>query len=86
MGAGLAILALAMIGTDARLGQSVIIIAATSIDYGTGVGDFAYLGVGVSILVACLSSRLPDSMQALASAMALWLSKERCVHQARRCE
>lgn len=49
IGAGSAIMALAMVGVDAKVGQAVIINANATLDHDASLGDFAHLGVGVQI-------------------------------------
>lgn len=49
VGAGCAIMALAMVGVDASLGEGVIINANATVDHDAEAGDFAHLGVGVQL-------------------------------------
>lgn len=49
IGQGVAVLAMAVIGTDARLGQGAIVNAGALVDHDVCVGDFAHLGVGVNL-------------------------------------
>lgn len=49
VGAGTAVMALAVVGTHARLGRGVIVNAGTVVDHNAEVGDFGHLGVGVSL-------------------------------------
>lgn len=49
LGAGTAVMALAMVGVDARVGQAAIINANATLDHDAVLGDFAHLGVGVQI-------------------------------------
>lgn len=46
---GCAIMALAMVGVDARLGRGTIVNANATVDHDASLGDFAHLGVGVQI-------------------------------------
>ncbi|WP_339079440.1 acetyltransferase [Pseudomonas sp. TMP9] len=49
VGAGTAIMALAMVGVDALIGQGGIVNANATVDHDTSLGDFAHLGVGVQL-------------------------------------
>lgn len=49
VGAGCAIMALAMIGVDAQLGEGSIVNANSTVDHDASMGDFAHLGVGVQL-------------------------------------
>lgn len=49
LGAGTAVMALAMIGVDAQVGRAAIINANATLDHDAVLGDFAHLGVGVQI-------------------------------------
>lgn len=49
VGAGCAIMALAMVGVDASVGEGVIINANATVDHDAEAGDFAHLGVGVQL-------------------------------------
>lgn len=49
VGAGTAIMALAMVGVDASLGEATIVNAHATVDHDARLGDFAHLGVGVQI-------------------------------------
>ena len=49
LGAGVAIMACAMVGTDARLGKAAIVNASATVDHDAALGDFAHLGVGVQL-------------------------------------
>lgn len=49
LGAGTAVMALAMVGVDAQVGQAAIINANATLDHDAKLGDFAHLGVGVQI-------------------------------------
>ncbi len=46
---GSAIMSLAVVGADARLGQGVIINAGAVVDHDVILGDFVHLGVGVCL-------------------------------------
>lgn len=49
LGAGTAVMALAVIGVDAQVGRAAIINANATLDHDAVLGDFAHLGVGVQI-------------------------------------
>jgi len=49
LGAGSAVMALAMVGVDAQVGRATIINANATLDHDAVLGDFAHLGVGVQI-------------------------------------
>lgn len=49
LGAGTAVMALAMVGVDAQVGRAAIINANATLDHDAVLGDFAHLGVGVQI-------------------------------------
>ncbi|WP_414730207.1 acetyltransferase [Zhongshania aliphaticivorans] len=49
LGAGSAVMALAMVGVDAQVGRATIINANVTLDHDAVLGDFAHLGVGVQI-------------------------------------
>lgn len=49
IGQGVAVLAMAVIGTDARLGRGAIVNAGAVVDHDVCIGDFAHLGVGVNL-------------------------------------
>ncbi len=49
LGAGTTVMALAMVGVDAQVGQAAIINANATLDHDAVLGDFAHLGVGVQI-------------------------------------
>lgn len=49
IGAGSAVMALAVVGCDARLGEGCIINAHATVDHDAVLGDFAHLGVGVHL-------------------------------------
>ena len=49
LGAGTAVMALAMVGADAKVGRGAIINANATLDHDAVLGDFAHLGVGVQI-------------------------------------
>lgn len=49
IGAGSAIMALAMVGVDATIGEAAIVNANATVDHDASVGDFAHLGVGVQL-------------------------------------
>lgn len=49
IGAGSAIMALAMVGVDVHIGEGAIINANATVDHDASLGDFAHLGVGVQI-------------------------------------
>ncbi len=49
LGAGTAVMALAMVGADAKVGRGAIINANATLDHDAILGDFAHLGVGVQI-------------------------------------
>ncbi|WP_308367609.1 acetyltransferase [Microbulbifer sp. TB1203] len=49
LGAGSAVMALALVGVDARIGKGVIVNAHATVDYDAILGDFAHLGVGVHL-------------------------------------
>ncbi len=49
IGAGTAIMALAMVGVDAVVGEGAIVNANATIDHDAALGAFAHLGVGVQL-------------------------------------
>lgn len=49
IGQGVAVLAMAVIGTDARLGRGAIVNAGAEVDHDVCIGDFAHLWVGVNL-------------------------------------
>jgi len=49
MGAGAAIMALAMVGVDAVIGEGAIVNANATVDHDASLGAFAHLGVGVQL-------------------------------------
>lgn len=49
VGGGCAVMAMAVIGTHARLGDGVIVNAGAVVDHDAVLADFAHLGVGVSL-------------------------------------
>jgi sugar O-acyltransferase (sialic acid O-acetyltransferase NeuD family) len=49
IGAGTAIMALAMVGVDAVIGEGTIVNANATVDHDAILGDFAHLGVGVQL-------------------------------------
>lgn len=49
LGAGTAVMALAVIGVDAQVGRAAIINANATLDHDAVLGDFGHLGVGVQI-------------------------------------
>jgi sugar O-acyltransferase (sialic acid O-acetyltransferase NeuD family) len=49
LGAGTAIMALAMVGVDACIGEGAIVNAHATVDHDVVLGDFAHLGVGVHL-------------------------------------
>lgn len=49
LGAGSAVMALAVVGVDAQVGRATIINANATLDHDAVLGDFAHLGVGVQI-------------------------------------
>jgi len=49
VGGGCAVMAMAVVGTNARLGDGVIVNAGAIVDHDAVVADFAHLGVGVSL-------------------------------------
>ncbi len=49
LGAGTAVMALAMVGVDAQVGRAAIVNANATLDHDALLGDFAHLGVGVQI-------------------------------------
>ncbi|WP_341436672.1 PglD-related sugar-binding protein [Pseudomonas sp. XK-1] len=49
IGAGTAIMALAMVGVDAAIGEGAIVNANATVDHDASLGDFAHLGVGVQL-------------------------------------
>lgn len=49
LGAGSAVMALAMVGVDAQVGRAVIVNANATLDHDAVLGDFSHLGVGVQI-------------------------------------
>ena len=49
IGAGTAIMALAMVGVDAVIGEGAIVNANATVDHDASLGDFAHLGVGVQL-------------------------------------
>lgn len=49
VGEGCAIMALAMVGVDVRIGSGAIVNAHATVDHDASLGDFAHLGVGVQI-------------------------------------
>ena len=49
IGAGTAIMALAMVGVDALIGEGAIVNASATVDHDASLGDFAHLGVGVQL-------------------------------------
>lgn len=49
IGAGTAIMALAMVGVEVRIGEGAILNAGSTVDHDATLGDFAHLGVGVQI-------------------------------------
>ncbi|SFH77884.1 transferase hexapeptide (six repeat-containing protein) [Pseudomonas guineae] len=49
IGAGTAIMALAMVGVDAVIGEGAIVNANATIDHDASLGAFAHLGVGVQL-------------------------------------
>jgi sugar O-acyltransferase (sialic acid O-acetyltransferase NeuD family) len=49
VGEGCAIMALAMVGVDVRIGKGAVINANATVDHDASLGDFAHLGVGVQI-------------------------------------
>jgi len=49
IGAGTAIMALAMVGVDAKIGEAAIVNAHVTVDHDASLGDFAHLGVGVQL-------------------------------------
>jgi sugar O-acyltransferase (sialic acid O-acetyltransferase NeuD family) len=49
IGAGTAIMALAMVGVDAVIGEGAIVNANATVDHDATLGDYAHLGVGVQL-------------------------------------
>ena len=49
LGAGTAVMALAVVGVDAHVGRAAIINANATLDHDAVLGDFGHLGVGVQI-------------------------------------
>lgn len=49
IGAGTAIMALAMVGVDATIGEAAVVNANATVDHDASLGDFAHLGVGVQL-------------------------------------
>lgn len=49
LGAGVTVMACAMVGTDARVGKAAIVNASATVDHDAALGDFAHLGVGVQL-------------------------------------
>src|SRR5690554_1932238 len=49
LGAGTAVMALAVVGVDAHVGRGTIIAANATLDHDAGLGDSGHLGVGVQI-------------------------------------
>lgn len=49
LGAGAAVMALAVVGVDAQVGRGAIINANATLDHDAVLGDFGHLGVGVQI-------------------------------------
>ena len=49
LGAGSAVMALAMVGVDVRIGRGAIVNAHATVDHDAGLGDFVHLGVGVHL-------------------------------------
>lgn len=49
IGAGTAIMALAMVGVDAVIGEAAIVNAHATVDHDASLGSFAHLGVGVQL-------------------------------------
>lgn len=49
VGVGTAIMALAMVGVEVRIGEGAILNAGSTVDHDATLGDFAHLGVGVQI-------------------------------------
>ncbi|GAA5444420.1 putative acetyltransferase EpsM [Microbulbifer sp. NBRC 101763] len=49
LGAGSAVMALAMVGVDARIGCGAIVNAQATVDHDACLGEFAHLGVGVHL-------------------------------------
>lgn len=49
IGAGTAIMALAMVGVDAVIGEGAIVNANATVDHDASLGAFAHLGVGVQL-------------------------------------
>lgn len=49
IGAGTAIMALAMVGVDAAIGEGAIVNANATVDHDASLGNFAHLGVGVQL-------------------------------------
>ena|SRR3990167_4187069 len=49
IGAGTAVMALAMVGVDAVIGEGAIVNANATVDHDASLGDFAHLGVGVQL-------------------------------------
>nr|WP_269137873.1 acetyltransferase [Pseudomonas sp. MMS21 TM103] len=49
IGAGTAIMALAMVGVDATIGEAAIVNANATVDHDACLGNFAHLGVGVQL-------------------------------------
>ncbi|SDH16976.1 sugar O-acyltransferase, sialic acid O-acetyltransferase NeuD family [Pseudomonas benzenivorans] len=49
LGEGSAVMALAMVGVDVRIGKGVIVNAHVTVDHDAALGDFAHLGVGVHL-------------------------------------
>jgi sugar O-acyltransferase (sialic acid O-acetyltransferase NeuD family) len=49
IGAGTAIMSLAMVGVDATIGEGAIVNANATVDHDASLGDFAHLGVGVQL-------------------------------------
>ncbi len=49
LGAGTAVMALAVVGVDAQVGRAAIINANATLDHDAVLGDFGHLGVGVQI-------------------------------------
>lgn len=49
VGSGVAVMAMAMVGVGAVLGQGAIVNANAAVDHDVVLGDFAHLGVGVQL-------------------------------------
>lgn len=49
LGEGCAVMALAMLGVDVRVGKGAIVNAHATVDHDAALGDFAHLGVGVHL-------------------------------------